>query len=362
MADKNMSESWQKAEKLITSGKAEGALLELRETDGEGTHPTTLRIAGEATWAIAKVKRSKPDYRKAASLLRESVKKAPKDKKANTSYNDVLNEMQDLGFSETSLPRLINDGTPTFAGMIAMGMALVLVLAGITVANTAKSVAVGDVVMELSWTDTSGQSHNGKIWIELYEDKTPMHAESFRSNTDAGRYDGTIFHRVVDGFMIQGGDFENGDGSGGHAGKFFGYCASTGFSESDTCENDMTDWVVPAEFGETHSPGVIAAARSQSDNSAGSQFYLVDSTGATTLDNKYTAFGFAYKGEIDGSATTGIAVIDAISQVECASDDGSCSDASQNCPGCSPKSVYPVTAESAVIADASEDTPWYQFW
>ncbi|MBT5254165.1 MAG: hypothetical protein HOL72_00180, partial [Euryarchaeota archaeon] len=185
MADKNMSESWQKAEKLITNGKAEGALLELREIDGEGTHPTTLRIAGEATWAIAKGKRNKVDYRKAVSLLRESSKKAPKDKKASSSYNDILNEMQDLGFSETSLPRLINDGTPTFAGMIAMGMALVLVLAGITVANSAKPVAVGDVVMELSWTDTSGQSHNGKIWIELYEDDTPMHAESFRSNTDA---------------------------------------------------------------------------------------------------------------------------------------------------------------------------------
>jgi cyclophilin family peptidyl-prolyl cis-trans isomerase len=239
--------------------------------------------------------------------------------------------------------------------MIAMGMALVLVLAGITVANSAKPVAVGDVVMELSWTDTSGQSHNGKIWIELYEDDTPMHAESFRSNTDAGRYDGTIFHRIVDGFMIQGGDFENGDGTGGHAGKYFGYCASTGFSESDTCENDMTDWVVPAEFGETHSPGVIAAARSQADNSAGSQFYLVDSTGATSLDNQYTAFGFAYKGEIDGSATTGVAVIDAISQVGCGANQDVCTDNNK-------LSTYPVTVESAVISGVSEANPWYQFW
>jgi len=356
MADKNMSESWQKAEKLITGGKAEGALLELREVDGEGSHPTTLRIAGEATWAIAKVKRSKPDYRKAASLLRESVKKAPTDKKANSSYNDVLNEMQDLGFSETSFPRLIIDGTPTLAGMVAMGMALVIVLAGITVANTAKSVAVGDVMMELSWTDTSGQFHSGKIWIELYEDDTPMHAESFRSNTDAGRYDGTIFHRIVDGFMVQGGDFENGDGTGGHAGKYFGYCANAGFAESTTCENDMTNWVVPAEFGKTHSPGVIAAARSgSSDNSAGSQFYLVDSTGATSLDGSYSAFGFVYKGEIDGSVTTGVAVIDAISQVGCGANQEACNDNNK-------LSTYPVTVESAVIADVSEDTPWYQFW
>ncbi|MDA0649118.1 MAG: peptidylprolyl isomerase [archaeon] len=355
MAADNMSESWQKAEKLILKGKAEGALLELRAIDASGTHPTTLRIAGEATWAIAKSNRNKGEYRKAASLLKESVKNAPSDKKANASYNELLNEMQNLGFSETTFPRLLNDGTPTIAGMVAMGMVLVLILAGITVVSAPKSVAVGDVVMELSWTDTSGTSHTGTIWIELYEDKTPMHAESFRSNTDAGRYDGTIFHRIVDGFMIQGGDFENSDGTGGHAGKYFGYCANAGFAESTTCENDMTNWVIPAEFGETHSPGVIAAARSSSDDSAGSQFYLVDSTGATTLDNKYSAFGFAYKGEIDGSATTGVAVIDAISQVGCGTNQDSCNDDNK-------LSTYPVTVESAVIAGASADTPWYQFW
>ena len=355
MAEDNMSESWQKAEKLITKGKAEGALLELRQIDANGTHPTTLRIAGEATWAIAKSNRNKSEYRKAASLLKESVKNAPSDKKSNTSYNNLLNEMQDLGFSEATFPRLLNDGTPTFAGMVAMGMALVLILAGITVVSAPKSVAVGDVVMELSWTDTSGTSHTGTIWIELYEDKTPMHAESFRSNTDAGRYDETIFHRIVDGFMIQGGDFENDDGTGGHAGKYFGYCANAGFAESTTCENDMTNWVIPAEFGETHSPGVIAAARSQSEDSAGSQFYLVDSTGATELDGSYTAFGFAYKGEIDGSATTGVAVIDAISQVGCGANQDTCNDSNK-------LSTYPVTVESAVIAGASEDTPWYQFW
>ena len=63
----------------------------------------------------------------------------------------------------------------------------------------------------------------------------------------------------------------------------------------------MTNWIIPEEFGQSHEPGVIAAARnSQSVDSAGSQFYLVDSEGATNLDGQYTAFGKAYKGEIDG--------------------------------------------------------------
>jgi cyclophilin family peptidyl-prolyl cis-trans isomerase len=117
----------------------------------------------------------------------------------------------------------------------------------------------------------------------------------------------------------------------------------------------MTDWVIPAEFGQTHDPGVIAAARSSSDNSAGSQFYLVDSTGAYTLDGKYTAFGFAYKGQIDGSETTGIEVIDQISQVGCGSNEETCNDQNK-------LSKYPVTVVSAQITGSGDSSPWYQFW
>lgn len=354
-AEENRKTVWTKAEKLITKGKPEGALLALREVDASGSHPTTLRLAGDATYKIAQRTGSKSEYRKAASLLRDSVKMNPKDKNSNTSYNNVLNEMQDKGISESAIPRLMNDGTPTVAGIFAFVASFIILLAGLGVIAQPKAVSVGDVVMELTWTDTEGAFHEGTIWIQLYEEATPMHAESFRANTDAGRYDSTIFHRIVDGFMIQGGDFENRDGTGGHAGKYFGYCASTGFSESTECENQMTDWVVPAEFGETHNPGVIAAARSSSDNSAGSQFYLVDSTGAYSLDDQYTAFGFAYKGLIDGEETTGVEVIDQISQVGCGALEETCTDSNK-------LSTYPVTVVSAQIAGSGSDEPWYQFW
>jgi len=247
--------------------------------------------------------------------------------------------------------------------MVAIFGVFLVILAILAGANSSGSSSQSNVVMEITWTDTNNVEHSGKIWIEFYDDDTPMHAESFRANAEAGRYDGTIFHRIVDGFMIQGGDFENGDGSGAHAGKYFGYCANSSpspFSESDVCTNDMTNWVIPAEFGQTHDPGTIAAARSSNENSAGGQFYLVDSDGAYSLDGSYTAFGKAYRGEIDGASTSGVEVIDAISQVQCQSADGKCSDQSQQNPTASPKSVHPVTLVSVELID-SED-PWYKFW
>ena len=85
------------------------------------------------------------------------------------------------------------------------------------------------------------------------------------------------------------------------------------------------------------------------------QFYLVNSTGAKTLDGKYSAFGMAYKGEIDGVETTGIDVIDAISEVECQtpdSNDGVCQD------NTSSKSVHPVTIDSAILIDESGSSWW----
>lgn len=359
MADDAMRDAWEKAANDITKGKNEGALQALRAADPQAIEPMTARLVGEATWNIAKANDSKSDYRKAAMFLREASIKNPKDKKTSSLYNKLLNEMQEKRISETVIPRMFNNGGPTLAGMVVIFGVFLVILAILAGANSSSSSSQSNVVMEITWTDTNNVEHSGKIWIEFYDDDTPMHAESFRANAEAGRYDGTIFHRIVDGFMIQGGDFENGDGTGAHAGKFFGYCAPS-FSQTDDCRNDMTNWVIPAEFGQTHDPGTIAAARSSNENSAGGQFYLVDSDGAYSLDGQYTAFGKAYRGEIDGSSTSGVEVIDAISQVQCQSADGKCSDQSQQNPTASPKSVHPVTLVSVELID-SED-PWYKFW
>ena len=97
---------WKKAEKLISQNKSEDALSILREMDEDGSHQTTLRLAGKATHKIAQETNSKSDYRKAASLLRESVDMNSKDKKSSKALNDLLNEMQDKGIRQRSFRKV----------------------------------------------------------------------------------------------------------------------------------------------------------------------------------------------------------------------------------------------------------------
>ena len=109
--------AWKKAEKLINQNKPEDALLILREFDESGSHQTTLRLAGKATHKIAQQTNSKSDYRKAASLLRDSVNMNPKEKKSSRAYNDLLNEMQEkrirrrsfrkVGYAVTAIATLL---------------------------------------------------------------------------------------------------------------------------------------------------------------------------------------------------------------------------------------------------------------
>ena len=115
MADKKndiLSESdkkrkvWKRVEKLIAQDKGEDALLLLRELDVSGSHQTTLRLAGKATHKIAQQTNSKSDYRKAASLLRDSVNMNPKEKKSSRAYNDLLNEMQAKGIRRRSFRKV----------------------------------------------------------------------------------------------------------------------------------------------------------------------------------------------------------------------------------------------------------------
>ena len=115
MADKKndtLSESdkqrkvWKRVEKLIAHDKVEDALLLLRELDEKGSHQTTLRLAGKATHKIAQQTNAKSDYRKAASLLRDSVNMNPKEKKSSRAYNDLLNEMQEKRIRKRSFRKV----------------------------------------------------------------------------------------------------------------------------------------------------------------------------------------------------------------------------------------------------------------
>ena len=117
------------------------------------------------------------------------------------------------------------------------------------------------------------EMENGKtMTLELYPDKAPITVKNFVDLAEKGFYDGLIFHRVIEGFMIQGGD-PDGTGCGGP-----GYSIKGEFS-SNGVENDLK-----------HTRGVISMARSMAPDSAGSQFFIMHED-APHLDGQYAAFG-----------------------------------------------------------------------
>ena len=117
----NHEKAWKKAEKLIAKNKAEAALSLLREVDAGGAHQTTLRLAGIATQKIAQRTKAKSDYRKAASLLRDSVKANPKDKTSRKAHDDLLNEMLEKGVRLRSFRKV---------GYVFAGLAVLVLVVG----------------------------------------------------------------------------------------------------------------------------------------------------------------------------------------------------------------------------------------
>lgn len=133
------------------------------------------------------------------------------------------------------------------------------------------------------------EMENGSIIkIELYPDIAPNTVKNFISLVQKNFYDGLIFHRVIHGFMIQGGDPE-GTGMGGP-----GYSIKGEFSYNHY-ENNLK-----------HSSGVISMARSQMPNSAGSQFFIMHKD-SPHLDGSYAAFG---------KVTEGMEVVNQIAEVK----------------------------------------------
>ncbi|MCD8287123.1 MAG: peptidylprolyl isomerase [Clostridia bacterium] len=118
----------------------------------------------------------------------------------------------------------------------------------------------------------------GKIVLELYPDKAPNTVNNFISLARKGFYDGLIFHRVIEGFMIQGGD-PQGSGMGGP-----GYSIKGEFRANRFAANDIK-----------HERGVISMARASDPNSAGSQFFIMHAN-AFYLDGQYAAFGRVIRG------------------------------------------------------------------
>ena len=127
--------------------------------------------------------------------------------------------------------------------------------------------------------------NGGVITAELYPEKAPNTVANFVNLIEAGYYNGLIFHRVIPGFMIQGG-CPNGTGMGGP-----GYTIKGEFARNGYRENNLR-----------HKRGVLSMARSMMPNSAGSQFFIMHAN-APHLDGDYAAFG---------KVTEGLDVVDEI--------------------------------------------------
>ena len=121
------------------------------------------------------------------------------------------------------------------------------------------------------------ETNQGTIQVELYPETAPNTVHNFLSLVKKGFYDGTIFHRVIPGFMIQGGCPE-GTGMGGPGYSIKGEFAVNGF------ENNLK-----------HTEGVLSMARSMMPDSAGSQFFIMHKN-APHLDGQYAAFGKVIEG------------------------------------------------------------------
>jgi len=134
---------------------------------------------------------------------------------------------------------------------------------------------------------TITMANGGVIKAELYPEIAPNTVNNFISLINKKFYDGIIFHRVIRGFMLQGGD-PNGTGAGGPGYEIKGEFSNNGF------QNDLK-----------HTPGVLSMARTMIPDSAGSQFFIMHKD-APHLDGSYAAFG---------KVTEGMDVVNAIAEV-----------------------------------------------
>ena len=155
---------------------------------------------------------------------------------------------------------------------------------GATSSAVPESPATAEPVQESESTATGGLHHveieienYGVVKLELDADAAPLTVANFLELAESGFYDGLTFHRIMDGFMIQGGDPE-GNGTGGSGKNVQGEFALNG-------------WDNPI----SHTKGVISMARAQPYNSASSQFFICVAD-ATFLDGQYAAFGWVTEG------------------------------------------------------------------
>ena len=327
-----LQKAWDDATELVgDKNDPEAALGALRSAwssiENEAQRAKTLALAADAgtEWGVIDQRNQKSHWQKAYRNYNKSLSIDPKNKETRRNMNKLASMMDEKSISLGLGLQMFEQGNPTPLGLLVMVLSLAAFLVSIKIVSEFLDDGGNPIVaLEVQYV-LNGQSVTGEIQIELYKDDAPMHVESFLTHTGNFQYDGVEFHRVIDEFMIQGGDIENKRGSGGYAAHYYGYCNGNQVPESQ-CQN-KEDYNIPGEHdnGLKHTVGALAAAHAGL-NTDGSQFYIVPSDGCGTSEpcnldwevekdcSKYschTVFGYVI---------SGLEHVDAISDLETQND------------------------------------------
>ena len=201
----------------------------------------------------------------------------------------------------------------------------VVVHQGLYATNECSTSATSDyqyIVFEIGEMQNGTLTHVGNITLQLNHSAAPIHSVNFALLSEMGCYDNVSFHRVIQGFMIQSGDFTNGDGTGGHAASWQGYCNAQASTNQSDCA--PSSWTIPDEANNnlTHIPYALSMAKTNNANTGGSQFFIV-SPGSTPshLNGVHTVFGSVFSGSstvdyIDAVQTGGSQGSDPVDEIK----------------------------------------------
>ncbi|MEC7708765.1 MAG: peptidylprolyl isomerase [Candidatus Thermoplasmatota archaeon] len=280
-----LQKAWDDSSHLLgDKNDPEGALEALRSAwdsiENEAQRAKTLALAADASTELGVIdsRNQKSHWQKAYKNYNKSLSIDPKNKEIRRNMNKLASMMDEKSISLGLGFQMFDQGNPTPLGLLVMVISMAAFLVSIKLVSEFLDDGSNPVVsLEVQYT-VDGQTVIGEVQIELYKDDAPIHVESFLTHAENFQYDGVEFHRVINDFMIQGGDIQNMAGSGGYAAHYYGFCNGVETPESECRQKE--DYTVPFEHenGLRHTPGAIAAAHA-GKNTDGSQFYIVPSDG-----------------------------------------------------------------------------------
>ncbi|MDB4865104.1 peptidylprolyl isomerase [Euryarchaeota archaeon] len=321
-----LQKAWDNAEnELVKNNNPNGALEILRSVAWDSSENAvqrakTLSLAANiyVVKADTEVASRKANLKRAYKNYSNALKLDPKSKETLRERGKLTSVMDQEGISIGQSFQVMDNGSPTPLGLLVGLVAILLVLSSVKVLDDFmdESASESQATMQISYVPngmTESDRTTANIVIDLNAAEAPNHVENFIDHSNSGNYDATVFHRIIDNFMVQGGDFESGTGSGGYAHNWYGYCDGEASENSDSCAQQR--WTVgdEANNGLTHEPGALSMAKTSAANTGGSQFFIVpEDSNPSHLDGVHTVFG---------KVSSGLSAVTDISDVETGSDD-----------------------------------------